>query len=372
MIKFILIIFLQMNLATASLAKDQTEKRKKQWIDYQLLSDLAFITIEEIKQVYNKAFFQPSRKIALTQKTEKTNKNKIDKNLSIELESSFTAKKNDLLLEDYSWKYYIPYIDTSINYQISKNLLFETEFELSYQDNQWNYFLEEFFLTYKWAYFLLTDFTVGYLEYPMSDNLSDENFSKDSLLEKNLFPVNDSDIGVLVKTNFWKFLYLQVSWQTWTGVREILKPLNRIENTWSSNLIFEQNSKYIFASYIKQNFFSKKQKQAFGLGSHISYPIYSFLLSFKAEHWKIEQAIQNTTVYYIMPAIQWERLAFTFLTGKAYYQQRNLKSESRESILKTDFYLTDELFITLERFTERDTIIKSSFWGLSIRSEFKL
>ena len=352
--------------------KDQkiNSQEKNYWIDFEFLSQLIPLSLQKTQVSYNKPFLQKLRQPAVSQNSEKPNKNKIDKNLSIELESSFTAKKNDLLSTGYNWKYFIPYIDTNINYKISKNILFKTEFEFSYEQNKWDYLIEEISITYQWLHFLPTDFTIGYFEYPMSDNLSDQKFSKQSLLEKNLFPTNDSDIGILLKTNFWESLYFQISWQTWTGARELLNPLNTLANTWVSSLSFEQNSQYIFASYLKQNFFSSKQKQAFGLGSHISYPINSFLLNFKGEYWKIEQAFQNTITYYIMPSVQWESLVLTFLTGKAYYQLGSQSSESREYILKTDFYLTEELFVSLERIHESDSIIKNSSWAFSIRSHF--
>ena len=429
MIKFILIIFLKMSLATAQTEKEQapvpnkietigdlfrkaenvllktfTKKKpslethqtdslqnnsqsfsfseeknsaqkinsqaRNNWIDFELLSDLILISLQEIKQVYNKPFLKHLRKPAVAQNDKKLNKNKIDKNLSIKLKSSFTAKKNDLLLKDYNWKYYIPYTDTKINYKISKNMFFEMELKLSYKKNKWDYSIEDVFITYQWLHFLPTDFTLGYFGYPISDNLSDQKFSKKSLLEKNLFPTNDLDIGVLLKTNLWETLYFQVSWQTWTGARELLTPLNTAENTWTSSLSFEKNSQYIFASYLKQNFFSSKQKQAFGLGSHISYSINSFLLSLQGEHWKINQGFQNTIAYYILPSVQWKNLVLSFLSGKAHYQLGSQSSESREYILKTDFYLTEELFVSLERIHESDSIIKNSSWAFSIRSHF--
>ena len=291
--------------------------------------------------------------------------------LSIELESAFTVIKNELLEKNHNWKYFIPYIDTNIQYEISKNLFFEISFDLSYEENKWDYSLEEVFIQHHWSELLPTHLTLGYFEYPVFNlKESKHNFYKKTISEKTLFPSKYADIGVALKTNFWNSFYFQLSWQTQTGKRELLLPLNTAKNTWTASLGFEKSNQHIFANYFKQDSFLKAQKQAFGIGSHLSHSLYSLLFSFKGELWQINHWSQNTITYYVFPSIKWRRLALSFLYGKAHYQLGRQTSESLEYILKADFYLTDEFYLSLERLKESDTIVKNSAWAFSLKSHF--
>ena len=306
-----------------------------------------------------------------SQKTENKTAHKTEKKLSIELESAFSIEKNNLLEKNYSWIYSVPYIDTNINYQFSKNLLFEMSFDISYIKNKWDTFLKESFIQYKWIHFFPSEITFGHFEYPILNfSSNDHKFSKKTLLEKNLFPEKTEDIGIALKVNIWKSFYLSLSSQIQTGKTELLSPLNTAKNTWTASLIYEKENQHINASYLKQNFFSKKQKQAFGLGYDFSYPFHSLLFNIKGELWQIKYFSQNTLSYYTFPSIQWKRLAFFLLLGKAHHKLYNQKSKSLEYILKTDFYLTDELFLSLEKIKESDTITKNSSWIFSIKSHF--
>ena len=263
------------------------------------------------------------------------------------------------------------YIDITSQYKFSKNLLLEISFDLFYKETSWETSIEDVFIKYKSSKFLPTDFIVGYFEYPVLNfKSSDHNFFKKTLLEKNLFPNKTEDIGALLKINIWKPFYLSLSSQKHTGVKEILSPLNTAKNTYIASLIYEKESQHINASYLKQNFFSQRKKQAFGLGSDFSYSFYSFLFNFKGELWNIKQWRQNTLSYYIFPSIQWKRLNLSYLFGKAHYELAEQKSESLEYTLRTDFYLTDELFLSLEKIQESDNITKNSSWILSLKSHF--
>ena len=173
-------------------------------------------------------------------------------------------------------------------------------FDFSYIENKWDYSIEEVFIQYKWFKFQPTYLTMGYFEYPVLNfKASDHIFSKKTLLEKNLFPSKHSDIGAVLKTNFLESFYLQLSLQTFIGGRELLFPLNTTKTTFTASLSFEQDFQQIFASYLKQNFFSKNEKSAFGLGYNLFYPFYSLSFSLKGELWKINHWPQNTLTYYM-------------------------------------------------------------------------
>ena len=377
MIKFILIIFLKGNFVSAQLETAEHNKASlsNMSVEFEhsprLLPSPSSSLLSYIKNSIQNLniILKENNK---NQKMKPQTTNETEKNLSIELESAFAVTKNNLREKDYNRKYSIPYIDTNINYEFSKNLFFEMSFEFAYTKNTWDYSIEEFFIKYKWLSFQPTDLILGYFEYPVLNfKSSNHNFSKKTLLEKNLFPEKMSDIGAFLKVNFWESFYLKLSSQTFMGERELLLPLNTAKNTWTASVSYEKKNQHITASYLKQNLFSKKQRQAFGLSSDLSYQLNPFLFNFKGEFWKIHYQPQNTLSYYVFPSVKWRRLALSFLVGKAYYQLGRQTSESLEYILKTDFYLTDELFLSLEQIKESDTIVKNSSWIFSIRSHFK-
>ena len=306
-------------------------------------------------------------------KIETQEESAIKQNLSLQIESSFSAIKNNLIQEDHSWTYSIPYMEAEISYPFSKNLLIETELDLSYIKNSWDFDIKEIFIKYKQTLFLPSVLILGYFEYPILKLRSnDYKLSKKTLSEKNLFPKKKADIGAGLKVNVWKSFYLYSSWQIFTGAKQLLSPLNTAKNTWTARMIYEEKNQSISANYLKQSFFSKKLKQAFGLSSDLSYPFDPLLFNLKGEFWKINQWPQNSLSYYLFPSIQWNRLILSFLFGKARYQLGRQISESSEFILKTDFYLTDELFISLEKIQESDTIVKNSSWAVSVKTQFSL
>ena len=343
MIKFILIIFFNLNSASA-------EK------------------IEENNNIPNQ---ETQKKIEEEQESNILAQKKIEKNYSIMLESSFAIMKNNLLEKKYSSQYSIPYIGIISNYQFSKNSSFKTVFSFSNKERKWSYSIEEVFIKYSKAKLWPIDLTIGYFEYPVLQLKTDgHNISKKALLKKIIIPLKDNDMGALIKINFWQSFYLKLSSYIFTT--KLIYPLNTAKNTWTVSLGFQEDDKYVIANYFKQKFFSKNEKESFGLSSYFSRPFNSLLFGIEQEIWKTSYQNQDTLNYYIFPSVKWNSLVLSFLFEKAFYKKGTQSSESVEYLLKADFYLTDELFITLERFTERDTIIKSSFWGLSIRSEFKL
>ena len=377
MISLILLIFFKTNFAFSQLEEKTYSK---------ILSSNK--TAEQLKNTALKGANKKTQHTSFSQYNSQSfnidlkddNKNKKDEdqtlnttkqNLSIKLENAFTVIKNDLIEKNHNLNYSIPYIDTNIHYEFSKNLFFEISFDLSYKENEWDYSIEEVFIKHQWSGLLPTRLKAGYFEYPVF-NLKGSNskFSKKTILKKNLFPSKYADIGIALKTNFLNSFYFQFSWQTWIGKRELLFPLNTAKNTWTASLGFEKENQHIFVNYLKQDSFLKKQKQAFGLGSHLSYSFHSLLFNFKGELWEIEHLQQNALSYYALSSIRWSRLALFFLFGKAHYQLGHQTSESAEYILKTDFHLTNDLFLSLERLRESDTITKNSSWALSIRSNF--
>ena len=309
--------------------------------------------------------------VILTGDYRKKTKNKTKKKLFIDLESAFYFEKNNLIEKDYSRTYSIPYIDANISFQSSKNLLFQINFDFSYIKNTWSYEAEEVFIKYQWFNLLPADLMLGYFKYPILNlKESDHKFSKKTLLEKNLLSEKSADIGALLKVKLYQPFYFMLSSHSFIDGIELLSPLNTAKNTLTASIGYEKKNQHITAGYLKQNFFSNKQKQAFGLSSDLSYPFYSFLFNFKGEVWKIKQWPQDSLSYYMFPSIKWNRLALSFLFGEAYYQLNQQTSKSKEYILKTDFYLTDEVFISIEKINESDTIVKNSSWIFSLRSHF--
>ena len=386
MIRYIIIVYLQISFIsvqaeikenntspfintnqTVENANQQLKNQNATWKDTNQNQETQYTPL--LQNNNSSSFVKKNNK--LENKNTETKIESVTQNLSIELKSAISVIKNNLIEKNYSWINSIPYIDMSINYKLSKNLLFQTSFDLSYAENKWAYEVKEIFIKYQWFKFLPADFLLGHFEYPVLNfKKSSHKFSKKTLLEKNLFPEKSADMGALLKINFWGSFYLQLSSQLFTGKRELLFPLNTTKNTWTARLAYGKKNQHITANYLKQNLFSKKQQQALGLSSDFSYLFYSLLLNLKGEFWKISQWPQDTLSYYIFPSVKWKRLTLSFLHGKAYYQSNSQTSESREYILKTDLHLTDELFVSLERIKESDSITKNSSWVFSLQSHF--
>ena len=295
--------------------------------------------------------------------------------LSVRFDSSLALIKNNLLKSPYNWSIEIPYTEICAGYYFSKNSFVELGFDFSYQFKNWSYSVEDFFVQHKFLFFVPVHLRAGYFFYPVSytrDNIN--TFSKKTLVQKNLFPLSLGDAGILFRGNMWRSFYWQMSLQSSVNKRET-DAVQKLEPSpvMAVSLIYEESGQHFFAGYFQKDFFLEGRLRSIGFGSNLSFEISSWTLSFRGEFWSIKNNLPSHILltYYFFPSLKWNRISFGALLGGAHHYLQKDQSHGLEYILKGEFYLTENMFLTIERLGEQDSIIKKEAWSFSLRTSFK-
>lgn len=304
------------------------------------------------------------------------NNKTIPDELSVNVEASLSLNKNSLLKSPYNWSVGIPYSELDLSYKFSEDSSFKMELDFAYLDKQWIYSVDDFSVHYNFLFYIPITFKVGYFSYPVSytnDNI--KTFSKKTLMQKSLFPSGRRDVGALVKWNLWNSFYLKMGIQADIKKRET-DALQRLGHhpVLTSRLVYESAEQKAFLAYFQKNFFLEGRMQSFGCGADLSYKIRSWTFKLRGEFWNIRKNTPDQTLltYYVFPYLRWERISFGSLFGGAHHYLQKDKSHILEYILKADFYLTDNVFFTIEQLKEQDSIIKKKAWSFSLRTHFEI
>ena len=300
----------------------------------------------------------------------------IDEDFSTNLKSSLSFHKNDLLKFPYNWSAEIPYTEIVINYPFSENNLFKMEFDFSYQNKEWNYSIDCFSVHHQLLFYKPVNLQAGYFIYPVSyTNENITTFSKKTLVQKSLFPYGRGALGILLNWNLWKPFYWQISLQANLNSRET-DSVQKMESNpvVTASFIYKNSGQNFFASYFQKNFFMEGQMQSLGVGSDLSFEINSWIFAFRGEFWSIKrtQPQHNLLTYYLFPSVSWGKISLGAFFGGAHHYLAKDQNHTLEYILKGDFYLTENLFLTIERIREQDSILKEVSWSFSLRTEFKI
>ena len=299
----------------------------------------------------------------------------LPKKRSVHFDSSLALTKNNLLKSPYNWSVEIPYAEIGAGYYFSKNSFFELGFDFSYRSKNWSYTVDDFFVQHKFSFFFPVDLRAGYFFYPVSytrDNIN--TFSKKTLVQKNLFPLRLGDAGILLRGDMGKSFYWQMSLQSSVNKRET----DAVQKLGPSpvmavSLIYEESGQHLFAGYFQKDFFLEGRLRSIGFGSDLSFEISSWTLNFRGEFWGIKNNLPSHILltYYFFPSLKWNRISFGALLGGVHHYLQKDQSHGLEYILKGDFYLTENVFFTIERLGEQDSIIKKEAWSFSLRTTFK-
>lgn len=300
----------------------------------------------------------------------------ISSGFSINVESSLNLNKNNLLKSPYNWSVGIPYSELALSYNFLKNYFFEIQFDFSYQNKEWNYFIDDLFIQYDFLFYISASLKFGYFSYPASytsDNT--KTFSKKTLMQKNLFPSGRRALGVLFEGNLWRSFYLEIGLQANINKREtdLVQQLGQTPVI-TSSLIYKKNEQKAFLTYFQKDLFLNGKMQSLGLGADLSHKINSWIFNLKGECWGIKKNNPDQTLwtYYVFPSIRWDRISFGTLIGGVHNYLQKDKSHVLEYILKGDFYLTENLFLAIEKLKEQDSIIKKEAWSFSLKADFNI
>ena len=109
-------------------------------------------------------------------------------------------------------------------------------------------------------------------------------------------------------------------------------------------------------------------------GADLSYKISSWSLSLRSEFWDIKQDKPDQTLftYYFFPSLRWDFVSVAVFFGGVHHYLQQDKNHTLEYILKAKFYLTESFFLTIEKFKEKDTVIKKEAWAFSLKTNFDI
>ncbi len=294
----------------------------------------------------------------------------------LELDSSLSLRGNGLLKSPYKWSVEIPYAELGLSIPFSKSHLFKMEFDFSYQSKIWNYSVDHFSIRHNFLWDTFFSLEAGYFSHPVSwtsENLT--VFSKKTVAQKSLFPYGRRAMGVVLDWRLSQPLYGQISLQANLNRREIdfTQKLER-RPALTASLIYKPPGQRLFVSYFQKDFFLEGRMRSWGGGSDLSFEIEPLFLAFRGEFWRIQRAEphQKLLTGYLFPFFRWGKISFGALFGWAYHYLKEDQSYTLEYILKGDFYLTESLFLSIERIKELDSIIKEDAWSFSLKTKFKV
>ena len=322
-----------------------------------------------------------------------------DKSFSLHLKSALALRENSLLPAPNNWWIEIPWTEVGSKYHFSKNGFIEAEFDFSYQEGKWSYFIDNFFVQQKFVFFTPFSLRAGYFFYPVS--WTEKNIkllSKKTLLEQNLFsldffPSNLGAGGALARGDFWPSFYWQASAQLSRIERET-DVRRKTKLALTASLVYKESNRQLFISYFQKDSVLSGLTRSLGLGSHLSYKRADWAFGFQGELWGIQKQAtrpvlaspfskisfqkelwavrEKSLVYYALGSVRWSRLEFSAFFGGAHHYLPRSKSHILEYVLKADFYLTENLSLTIERLKEWDSLIKKKGWAFSLKTNFEI
>ena len=283
---------------------------------------------------------------------------------------------NQLLRSDKKWSLSIPYTEIKFNYLITKNLLFESEFDISYKRDALDFKLEDLFLEYtEESFFLPFSFLWGYFRVDYIESNS-PLLNKKTLVEQYLFPYGNRALGVLIKTDFNQFISLMLGLQGRHYKRETdsfysLQPAPAL----SGHLLYSYKNQKLFTGYFQQNLFLEGSLSALGLGADLNAFYKDWTFKLKTEAWKIHktQPYSQITSYYFFPFLKWKSfIGAGFLAGAVQEEVLNNKGFQFERIVQLNFYFTKNSHLSIENIKEYSTIFTKNSWNFSIKTEFAI
>ena len=316
----------------------------------------------------------------LFKETESTQEDK--QNSKFRIENSFLLNDNKLLpksgkdsnfLENHSLS--MPYTDISLNYNLTENIFFELELELSYQKSELTFDLDKLFFIYS-EDSLLLPFSVQWGKFRMNYMKSNSKiFHKKTLVYQTLFPYGDKALGASFKVHLAHNFSILTGWQAYHNKRETDGFYSQSPSpSLSSYLLYKEKGQRAFIGYLQKDLILEGVLSSYGVGGDfkLSYKDWSFQL--KTELWKIKQTEPNRNIhsYYLFPYLRWNFVGVGWLIGSSQEKHSQAIGQQFESLFKLDYHLTSNNIISIERVQEYSSLFTKNSWNFAIKSDFSL
>ena len=315
------------------------------------------------------------QKNSLLKRPERDNSVQKSSPLSLSLENSFALQKNSLLKEPEDWTLKIPYTEVHASYRFSGQSLFKMGFDVSYQNKDWAYSVDSLFVRHEWTAWIPLSFQAGWFFYPVSYFEENEKlFAKRPLAQKSLFPSGrDRGMGILLEGNVFGSFYLRGAVMAPEGAKDIFRK-TRTRPAFIGSFIYRKKDQNFFMSLLQKDFFLEGEETALGFGLDRTYKAGSWLFGARGEFWDIKRSQPARVLfsYYLFPYLKWRFIFFGALFGGSHHYLKEDQSHAFEYILKGGVYATENLFFTVERIYEKDSLTQNNSWAFSLKTEFKI
>lgn len=294
--------------------------------------------------------------------------------MKINVESLLGVSKRDMLPKAYAWSVSLPETEVFLLYPISKDLSFKAEMRFFHKDQGWGYHARKLAVSYALPFHLHTQ--LGYFNYPVSYMIQNRSeFASRLIIDKTLFPFQRRASGALLEGQLKAPFYWRVSLQGHTQKRDtdsVQQP--ELRPAFTGSLIYKSGKQKAFVSYFQQNFSLESPVNSFGLGANLFYPLTSFKVYFRGELWRIEknQPYREITSFYIFPSLRWSRVSLGALLGGVHHDLKDNQTHRLEYILKGSFYITENIFFTVERTREWDQLLRKNNWSFYLTTQFDI
>ena len=301
---------------------------------------------------------------------------------SIKIENSLLLNHNKLLpksegnsnfLENHSLS--IPYTDISFNYNLMENIVFELELELSYQNNDLTFDLDDLFFVYS-EDSLLLPFSIQWGKFRMDYIKSNSKlFHKKTLVHQALFPYGDRALGASLKVPIAQDFSILTGWQAYHNKRETdgFHPQSP-SSSLSGYLLYKRKEQKAFIGYLQTDFILEGLLSSYGVGGDFKYSYKDWSFQLKTELWKINKTQPNRNInsYYLFPYLRWNVVGMGWLIGSSQEKLSKAIGQQFESLLKLDYYFTANNSISIERVQEYSSLFTKNSWNFAIKSDFSL
>ena len=291
----------------------------------------------------------------------------------LELQTILQLKNNPLKPAPYQWSASMPWAEILWHQPFLKDNHFKLVLELSYQDQEWDYFLSQWFFEHTFSLGIPIQLQWGYFEIDYR-NSNDLLVSKRPLVDQKLFPKGESGLGLALKTKWdssWSVILALRAREDQKANLDLTK-LNQ-KAIGSAHAIYNKQRQQAFMGWLIEDRVGLGRTNSVGLGSDFNASYRQADLRLKTEAWYIQNQKSKNQVWYVFPYIKlFDRFGLGYFVGSFKQNTDHGLTQQSESVLKADFYLKDSTTISIEHIQEYSSVYSQSSWNLSLKNPTKI